>query len=126
MDTVDVHQEASTNWRNVNDLVVGQAQDKMKPACAWLKSFIVTSGQRSQQVSFKIDTGAEAKIISQTGVERLGANIQPSSATLTSYTRDRICNLGCTQLILGLPGKADGVGTAWFEVVEGGCSPPLF
>lgn len=89
----------------------------------WFKDFTVSHGKETDVVSFKIDTGAQANVLSLATAHKLKAEIQPTGTGLRSYTGHRIENIGKTKLSLSVEGTIRG--EVWFELVNGDHQPIL-
>jgi hypothetical protein len=106
---------------NINSLFIG-AVSSDKNIRAWNVPLMLGSASKSSSVEFKIDTGAEANIITREIVERLDGKITPSTTTLVSYDKSVIGNVGKTQLTVRHGQRRDMV---TFEVVNGNYPPIL-
>ena len=120
--------EKNESTTSMNDLFVGLVQKSTTQKGSWSKEYLIVNGDHQEKVSFKIDTGAEANILPAKVAQKLQAQIQPSSAGLTSYTRHKISNVGRAKLKLKHIGDDHSdrtVGLEWFELVDGDFPPIL-
>jgi hypothetical protein len=108
---------------SMNELFIGLIGNEVTKG-TWIKHYDVAHGRMAHPVSFKIDTGAEANILSLDIAKKLNADILPSTAGLVSYTKHRITNHGKTKLRLHSRDQNEDT-DVWFELVDDDLCPVL-
>lgn len=114
-------QQSQAAASNINSLFIG-AVDSDKNSKTWTIPLMLCSAHKSSEVGFKIDTGAEANIVTREIVESLGGEIKPSTTTLVGYDKSVIQNVGQTLLKVR---RGSQTNMTSFEVVDGHYPPIL-
>lgn len=107
----------------LKDYFIGMIEGKNHSDVTWNKQYTLTHNSESELVTFKIDSGAEVNVLPLAIAQKVQADIQPSSAGLTSYTQHRINNVGRTKLTLSHNNVDKG--EVWFELVDTNLPPIL-
>ena len=69
----------------VNNLFIGTIKKDQSGKKSWTESYKVSVANQTELVNFKVDTGAEANIITHAIVKRLGAQLEPTKSRLLGY-----------------------------------------
>ena len=93
---VDIGEKGSSSMKQlfIGLLEVGNNQD------SWLKEYLIAHGNKKKIIQFKLDSGAQAKILSINIAKALSDENSSSQTKLVSYGGNCICNYGITTLSL--------------------------
>ena len=96
--------------------MVGTAADEK----SWNVPLLLSVADREAKVSFKLDTGAEANVISKSITNELRSVVTKSNTTLLGYGNRVIPNIGQTDILVKTGTHQQRV---TFEVVDGDYPP---